>query len=100
MSRRPTPRALPTRSQAGGGVDPAGRADPFGRPDTWADTRRELPLDEIAPNRGQPRKHFNAAALERLRALGDPADQRVVCQVLHRHADLVTEAFERRQWIL
>src|SRR4051794_37754321 len=66
MSRRATPRALPTRSDASGGVDPAGRADPFGRPDTWADARRELPLAEITPNRDQPRKHFNAAALERL----------------------------------
>src|SRR4051812_17382633 len=66
MSRRATPRALPTRSHASGGVVPAGRADPFGRPDTWADSRRELPLAEIAPNRDQPRKHFDAAALERL----------------------------------
>src|SRR4051794_27927304 len=67
MSRRATPRALPTRSDASGGVDPAGRADPFGRPDAWADARlRELPLAEITPNGDQPRKHFNSAALERL----------------------------------
>src|SRR4051812_38592039 len=66
MSRRATPRALPTRSHASGGVDLAGRADPFGRPDTWADARRELPLAEITPNRDQPRKHFDAPALERL----------------------------------
>src|SRR4051812_48662654 len=66
MSRRATPRALPTRSDPTNQVDAAGRADPFGSPDTWGDGRRELPLVEITPNRGQPRKHFDAGALERL----------------------------------
>ena len=41
--------------------------DPFGRPDALADARStELPLDAIAPNREQPRKRFDATALERL----------------------------------
>src|SRR4051794_37258177 len=85
MSRRATPRALPTRSDASGGVDPAGHADPFGRPDTWADARRELPLAEMTPNRDQPRKHFDAAALERL---ADSIRERGVLQpVLVRRVD-------------
>src|SRR5262245_34520601 len=67
MSRRATPRALPTRGGASGEVEAAGRADPFGTRDTWAGTRlRELPLGEITPNCGQPRKRFDQPALERL----------------------------------
>ena len=67
MSRPPTPRALPTRSAAPARPRRHGRADPFGAPSTGPTPRlRELPLDAIAPNRDQPRKRFDAAALERL----------------------------------
>src|SRR4051812_21815406 len=86
MSRRVMPRALPTRSDPSNEVDASGRADPFGRPDTWGDGRRELPLVEITPNRGQPRKHFDAAALERL---ADSVRERGVLQpVLVRRLDV------------
>jgi ParB family chromosome partitioning protein len=67
MSRPRTPRALPTRSANQGAVSPGARAEPFGAPTTGPEPRlRELRLDAIAPNREQPRKRFDAAALERL----------------------------------
>src|SRR3954466_15410435 len=64
MSRPRTPRPLPTIERFG---TAKGRADPFGTANALADTRSsDLPLDAIAPNREQPRKRFDAAALERL----------------------------------
>src|SRR4051812_14122022 len=67
MSRRPAPRALPTPRQPVRAEQTARGTDPFGAPTTWARTGlRELPLDAIGPNTDQPRKRFDAAALERL----------------------------------
>jgi ParB family chromosome partitioning protein len=67
MSRPRTPRALPTHGAIERTDTAQGRADPFGRPNALADARSsELPLAAIAPNREQPRKRFDPAALERL----------------------------------
>src|SRR3954452_15988350 len=67
MTRPPTPRALPTRNPTQRTAAGGGRADPFGTRSSLADARlRELPLNAIAPNPDQPRKRFDAAALERL----------------------------------
>jgi ParB family chromosome partitioning protein len=84
MTRRPEARALPTRRADRDPASPSG-GDPFGTPTPWWHaSARELPLEAIAPNREQPRKRFDAGALERL---ADSVGERGVLQpVLVREA--------------
>jgi ParB family chromosome partitioning protein len=99
MSRPPTPRALPTRNTTRRTAAAPRRSDPFGTASSPADARlHELALDAIIPNPGQPRKRFDAEALERL---ADSIRERGVLQpvLVRPHGD---ERFEliagERRW--
>jgi ParB family chromosome partitioning protein len=75
-----TPSPLPSRRTGGGAPPPSARGRrAFGIADDTTGVLVSLPVERVVPNPGQPRKHFDQAALK---ALAESIKQRGVLQPL------------------